>query len=103
MSSLSLSGSEFLLRITVAVPVSVATLPIGSAAGACAGAFAVDEGVAGEGVAGEGAGEAEGGAAGRAGCGAGEGAGWACASLAAAEIALASDDTPPSSIATGGA
>jgi hypothetical protein len=89
--------------MAVAVPLSVATLPIGSGAGACAGAFAVDEGAAGEGVAGEGAGDAEGGAAGRAGCGDGEGAGWACASRAAAEIALASDDTPPSSIAEGGA
>src|SRR5579883_2270085 len=30
MSSRTCSGSEFLLRITVAMPVSVATLPIGS-------------------------------------------------------------------------
>ena len=46
MSSCSLSGVEVLLRVTVALPVSVATLPIGSSAagwaaeGAAAGAWA---------------------------------------------------------------
>jgi hypothetical protein len=66
-----------LLRITVAVPVRVATLPIGSPGGACAEA----------GDAGEGAGDGD--AAGRAGCGVGEGVGegWACAILAAVEFA----------------
>jgi hypothetical protein len=54
MSSWSFSGSESLLRMTVAVPVSVATLPIGSSE-------AADAGEAGEGV-----GEGEGDAAGRA-------------------------------------
>src|SRR5665213_3667697 len=38
MSSRSLSGVDALLRVTVAVPVSVATFPIGSAAAAGAGA-----------------------------------------------------------------
>jgi hypothetical protein len=38
MSSLSLSGSESLLRIAVAVPVKVATFPIGSPTGVDAGA-----------------------------------------------------------------
>ena len=40
MSSCSLSGVDALLRVTVALPVSVATLPIGSAGAACAGAGA---------------------------------------------------------------
>src|SRR5215472_14038733 len=66
MSSLSFSAIESLLRMTVAVPVSVATFPIGSSAGA------------GEADA-EGAGEAAGpGVA--AGCvGEGEGVGSGCA------------------------
>jgi hypothetical protein len=80
-----------LLRITVAVPVRVATLPIGSVAGACADA----------GDAGEGAGDGD--AAGRTGCGAGEGEGagegWACAILAAAEIAGIAAGKNPSSTA----
>lgn len=37
MSSCSLSGVELLLRVTVALPVRVATLPIGSSAAAGAG------------------------------------------------------------------
>src|SRR5271169_3474718 len=99
MSSLSLSGSESLLRMAVAVPVSVATLPIGSLAGACGDAVGVEEG----------AGEADGGAVGRAGCGAGEaggvgdGGGWLCASLVGVETAPAAGDENPSSMAKGGA
>src|SRR6185437_9707975 len=49
MSSLTLSGVVLSLRITLALPVTVATLPIGSS-GACAsaaGAFASGVGVAG--------------------------------------------------------
>src|SRR6266480_1970103 len=65
MSSLSLSGIEFLLRMTVALPVRVATLPIGSSFELCASV-----GWAGEGVA-----------------GAGTGAGWAWANLIAPDIA----------------
>src|SRR5882724_4697952 len=74
MSSWRLRGSESLLRMTVAVPVSVATLPIGSSAGACAAG------------AGEGVSEGDGDAAGRAGGGGrgkgvGKGAGWVCANF----------------------
>ena len=47
MSSRSLTGSEFLLRMTVTVPVSVATLPIGSSVCAGAGAGAAGSGVCG--------------------------------------------------------
>src|SRR4051812_14317577 len=36
MSSLSLSAVEALLRVTVALPVTVATFPIGSSAAGCA-------------------------------------------------------------------
>src|SRR5579864_1163770 len=61
MSSLSLSAIESLLRITVATPVSAATLPIGSSDAAGVG-----------GGVGAGAGVA-------AGAGAGVGTGWACA------------------------
>ena len=80
MSSWSLSGSESLLRMTVAVPVSVATLPIGSSAGACVA------------EAGGGAGEGKGDATGRAGAvgkgkGVGKGAGWVCASFVAPTLA----------------
>jgi hypothetical protein len=67
---------ESLLRITVAVPVRVATFPTGSAAAAGAG----------EGAGAGGAGE--GGAA-------GAGAGWICASLVGPEVAR--DVTAPSS------
>jgi hypothetical protein len=74
MSSLRLSGVAAFLRVTVALPVRVATLPIGSIAGAwsCAGGWA---GVcAGTGVA-AGAG------------GAGVGAGWICANSIEPEVA----------------
>ena len=69
MSSCSLSAIESLLRMTVAMPVRVATLPIGSSVAAGAGD------AAGAGVA-AGAGE-----------GAGVGAGWICASRVGAEAA----------------
>src|SRR5882724_5062250 len=47
MSSLSFSGVVTLLRITLALPLSVATLPIGSSAGACVGAAVAGSGAAG--------------------------------------------------------
>src|SRR3954463_4936163 len=69
MSSLTLSGVVWSLRITLAFPVTVATLPIGSS-----GASAV----VASGVAGSGAGAAGGGGA--AGVADGEGSVCACAS-----------------------
>ena len=56
MSSRRCSGSEFLLRMTVAMPVSVATLPIGSLVveGADESAGAGAAGVAGVGAGGVG-------------------------------------------------
>src|SRR5579863_321883 len=71
MSSLSLSGNVFWLRTTLAAPVSVATLPIGSAN--AAGSAAV-----------------VGAAAGAGGAGAGVGGGCACASRTTAVAVLAS-------------
>ena len=68
MSSLTLSGVVLSLRITLALPVTVATLPIGSS-GASA---AVASGVAGSGAA----------AAGAAGC---EGSVCACASCVSSD------------------
>src|ERR1044072_1355140 len=64
MSSLTLSGVVLSLRITLALPVTVATLPIGSSGGSAVVAAGVD-----------------GSGAGGAGVGGGEGAGsvWACA------------------------
>src|ERR1700722_13723331 len=58
MSSCSLSAVEFLLRMAVAMPVSVATFPIGSSASAGGGAVA---GGGGEGGAGRGRGPVGGG------------------------------------------
>jgi hypothetical protein len=81
---LSLSGTALsLLRVTVALPVRVATLPIGSS---LAAGWAED--AAGE-LAGAG-GEAGAGVAGRAGAGAGAGSGWVCicASRVVAAVAL---------------
>src|ERR1700741_3766574 len=69
MSSRTCSGSEFLLRTTVAIPVTVATLPIGSLEAGADESLAAGAGF----VAGAGAG---GFAAGAAGVG-GVGAGWA--------------------------
>src|SRR5260370_23299566 len=76
MSSCSFSAIEFLLRIAVAMPVRVATFPIGApvAAGASAGEAAAPGGV--------GEGEAVGAGAGAGGC-----AGWVCASLVGLDIA----------------
>ena len=74
----------------MAVPVSVATLPIGSSAGADMGELAAGEGAAGP------AGAGDGDAAGRAGAGVGrgvgKGAGWVWASLVGAEIASAAEE-----------
>src|ERR1700722_14072256 len=78
MSSCSLSGVEALLRVTVALPVSVATLPIGSAwVGAAA--------AAGAGVA----------------AGAAVGAGCACANPVEPDIAPRAADGSPASIGDG--
>jgi hypothetical protein len=83
---------EFLLRITVAVPVSVATFPIGSSAAAGAGAA---PGAAGAGTApGKGVGEGVG-------PGTGAGAGWVCASFVAPDIAATPSDGFSSSIGEG--
>ena len=94
--------------MTVAVPVSVATLPIGSSEGVCAGAAAAGEGAAGRADAGvleEGVGEAEGVAAGRAGAGAGKGvgkgAGWVCASRVGPRISSTADGANASSMVEG--
>src|ERR1700747_2493317 len=86
MSSLSLSAIEFLLRMTVAVPTSVATLPIGSSARA------------GEADA-EGAGEASGAgvAAGCVGEGDGVGSGCACANCILSALASSPANRAPSS------
>jgi hypothetical protein len=70
-----LSGVGTLLRVTVAVPVRVATLPIGSLTGAWPGSCA----------GGDGAGATIGGA--------GVGAGWVCANCIAPEIACGASDT----------
>src|ERR1700687_471508 len=70
MSSCSLSGIEFLLRTTVALPISVATFPIGSSAAACAGEGAV----------------------------VGAGAGCVCASLVASDVAPTESGTGPTSV-----
>jgi hypothetical protein len=92
MSSLSLSGVAVLLRVTVAVPVRVATLPTDSLAvvwaeawsGACAGAD-----VAG------------GAATGGAGTGAGVGAGWICANSVEPAIASGMFGQSPASTGEG--
>ena len=76
MSSLTLSGVVLLLRITLALPVTVATLPIGSS-GACASAA----GAAASGAAGSGA----------AGC---AGAGCACANCVGSDDAAATFVAP---------
>src|ERR1019366_3915491 len=89
MSSCSFSGVEALLRMTVAVPVSVATLPIGSSAGADMGELAAGEGAAGPAGAGDGDAAGRAGAGVGAGRGVGKGAGWVWASLVGAEIASA--------------
>src|SRR5207244_10874809 len=69
ISSFGLSGIAVLLRVTVAVPTTAATLPIGSSGTAsAAGAAGSGVGAAGLGVAG---------AAGVGGAGAGKGCGWA--------------------------
>src|SRR5665213_2336097 len=72
MSSCSLSGVATLLRVTVALPVRVATLPIGSsvAAAGCAGEGAVT----------------------------GAGAGWACANRVRPDIASAVTGEDPVSL-----
>ena len=74
MSSRRCSASEFLLRITVAMPVSLATLPIGSSDAAGTG---VDESAAG--AAGVGAGAEVGGFAAGAAVVPGSDEGWVCA------------------------
>src|ERR1700677_1437526 len=81
MSSCSLSGVEALLRVTVALPVSVATLPIGSADAAWVGAAAA----AGARVAGR----------------AVVGAGCACADWVEPDIARRAADAFPASIGDG--
>ncbi|MGY3192684.1 hypothetical protein ACVIWU_002050 [Bradyrhizobium sp. USDA 4509] len=86
MSSRICSGVAVLLRVTVAVPVSVATLPIGSGAAGCA--LAAGAGVAGAGVAGAGVGGVA------LGAGAGACAGCACASRVKSGAALAADCQP---------
>src|SRR3954469_15748095 len=68
MSARTFSGYEFLSRITVAMPVTVATLPIGSMAAGCASVA--------------GTGEAD---------GVGEGAGDGCACGCACASSIASD------------
>ena len=50
ISSCTFSGVGVLLRVTVAVPVKVATFPIGSSSEGCAAAGAAAGGVAGAGV-----------------------------------------------------
>ena len=82
--------------MTVAVPVSVATLPIGSSE-------AADAGEAGEGV-----GEGEGDAAGRAGGagsgkGVGGGAGWVCANFVVPAFSSTAGGATASSMATAAA
>src|SRR5258707_5253974 len=71
ISSLGFSGVASLLRVTVALPVNAATLPIGSSFAACASVVASVAGGVGKGVA----------------AGVGVFIGWVCASLVALGIA----------------
>jgi hypothetical protein len=94
ISSLSLSGVAVLLRVTVALPVKVATLPIGSLAVVWAADWSGAGGwagvCAGPGVAG---GAATGGA--------GAGAGWICANSVEPEIASRESGQSPASTGEG--
>src|SRR5579871_1168886 len=91
MSSRTCSGSEFLLRMTVAIPVSVATLPIGSlVAGADEPVAAGGSFVAGAGGFAAGAG--------------GAGVGWAaCARRMTSMVAAAPDAAARASVGVGSA
>jgi hypothetical protein len=95
MSSRKCSASEFLLRMTVAMPVSVATLPIGSLevgadeSVAAAGGFVVDAGAGGFA------------AAGAAGVG-GAGVGWAaCARRMTSMVAATLEGAACASVGVG--